>query len=471
MIAPGAFTIRNDASGGEVWHYFMTYDDDSHTSRNPQMNVCDENFTTVQVYSVNGNRVPRIVTSAVVGDQIIIASPDFQTLWGLVGSGVTRAMKADSDDTTVTAIDVPSGICTAWVGSRVAIANGRLIYVSDPVTSDGGSPRTYVGENVMGVPGIVFGLHEGAGGMLVAVTDAGVYGLDSSAASTAQFQAGTADWRLLNHHKVANFGASCVVNGRVYALSERGFLLVDTENDAEVVLNEPMMSIGFSPGRYAMDDFRAARILPGEMGPIIGCDQIGAAVVVDLTQDPPLISWWKTTDFDASAGNYGTSSFGGILQDVDNTQMLVGLHGVYRPCGDFDGGTALSSPTFPTGSLRGVVDSAPKDNLRVAAVQMAASNGGGAVVLSRAAARGVPLTLAPLADDDGITIGVDAWGTTAKRYTASPLTDVRFQFGTSPSPTSDLSFEIGADGGLTRIATSVDVDYSPSAQTRPSNIG
>ncbi len=474
IISPGAFTVRDEATGGQVTHYYLAPLDGSSSKLAPRLFMADENFSTTFSIDINVNRLPRIITHAVVGDQMLITGPDIPSYFALVGGGIVLATSVASDDTTTTALtQFPTGICTSWVGSRAVIGNGRLAFVSDPVTADGGSPRTFVGENVMVLPGIIYGIHETGDGMLVCVTDQGCYGLDASAAAVGLIGEGAADWRLLNHHTVSAYGTSCVVRGRVYALSRRGFMVVDTENDAEVILNEPMMSYAIGAGRYAVEDFRTCRILPGENGPVIAVDALGAVVFTDFTQNPPIVSWWKTADFAASPPSYGQSSLVGIMRDIDNTPLYVGLHGIYRLEGDFDGTQLISSfSTHHTGSLRGRVGNDSTKNARVRQMFTAASIGGGAPK-SYAAFNGVmPTGVVPTtAADTGIVIGTDSWGTATKHYAVTPLSNTRFQFGTASPPTNELGFEVGADSGLARLSTSVGIDFGDSAPERPKNLG
>ena len=132
----GGFSVPNSYTG-EVWHYIF------HSSptgpADLQLRIVDENGTAWQDFSLSSDIVPRVITHAVVEGEIIIASPDFPTLWGLVGSSVTWATKVASDNPSTTAINVPQGICTAW-NNRVVIADGRSLFFSDPVAATGGKP-------------------------------------------------------------------------------------------------------------------------------------------------------------------------------------------------------------------------------------------------------------------------------------------------------------------------------------------
>lgn len=451
-----AFTIKNSING-EVFHYIV--DVNRTGPKGPDLTIYDENFAQLVVYAPLTNRTPRGVSYAIVQDNVVVTSPDFDPMWGIIGSALTPMSVVPSEDTSLTAITVPRSICTSWVGSRVVYAAGRSIFVSDPVTALGGDPRTVVDRNQMNLDGIVYGIHEAGNGMLVAVTDEGVYGLDAAAASVGIIGEGAADWRLLNHHCVSGYDQSCVVRGRVYALTRRGYKLVDTENDDEVILSEPDMTMGVGAGRYALSDFRQARMLSGEDGPIVAVDSLGAFVMTDVATGG-LRSWWKNPQSSVEASAVG------LLYDVDGTQMIVGQTGVFAVGGDFDGAVALSPALSPTiGSLRGRVPTPPVMNPNARHIAYAAAVGDENEIVC--AVRGSLETQAPATDTNGLQFGASSWGQAGLRYTVTPLASATFDF--DDSPTNDVTIEVGAEGCLARLDTALDVDFGESAVIRPQN--
>lgn len=282
----GGFSVLNPYTS-EVWHYL--FDVISATTTSLRLRIVDEDFVTWQEFLLGVNVDPRVITHAVVEGELVITSPDFDTLWGLVGSGITYAKKVASDNPATTAIDVPRGICTSWC-NRVVIANGASLFISDPVSATGGSTRTYVGQNQNQRPAPVFGLHEGAGGQLIVLTSRGVYGLDASAAAVGIVGSNGTDWRLLNHHETYTYQSSAVIRGRCFALSKAGYLLVDIENDKEEALDDLMMPRAYGP-RIASNDYRAARMLAGDEGPYVAYgDALSAHALADGIR-----SWWTTS--------------------------------------------------------------------------------------------------------------------------------------------------------------------------------
>jgi len=220
----GAFSLRNEYVD-EVWTYVAVRDT---STLLVSLLILDENFETFQEFRWGTAAVIRCITHAVVEGQLVIACPDLPTLFGMVGSSVGFALSVPSDNTATTAIDVPRGIVTAFC-NRFVYADGRSLFFSDPIAADGGDGRTIVGANQNQRPGIIYGLHEGAGGMLVCVTSAGVYGLDADAAAVQIVGSNGTAWRLLSHLGAHSFLSSCVHRGRVYVLTPDGYAPGDTE--------------------------------------------------------------------------------------------------------------------------------------------------------------------------------------------------------------------------------------------------
>jgi hypothetical protein len=452
----GGFSVDNEYTG-EVMHY--VFDVASSGRKALRLQLLTEDFTVWQTFSINADTNPRAITFAVIEGQIIIASPDFPTLWGLVGGDIQFATKVSSDNPATTAIEVPRGICTSW-NNRVVIANGRSLYVSDPIAATGGSPRTFVAENQNQRPGVVYGIHEGAGGQLVCVTSQGTYGLDSGYAATQIVGGNGTGWSLLSHHRAVSYQSSCVVKGRVYALSTGGWVPVDTESIDEISLSQPVMcrSIGT---RISLEDYRDASMFAMDSGPVVASGDLNAAHFTDLSGE--ISSWWTSAHSPTSFFMRGT------LREPGGGELLICENGVFRVEGNFDGEIALTSgvATQPKGVLLGVVAGGAKDNRNLRHISIAAEVGGAGSV--RAAYRGVAKAGTPPADPEGITIGTDAWGTSSKVYTATPMAGVRFDF--SRRATRDVAIEAGADGCMARVLPVADAEYSESAPARDQTVG
>lgn len=456
----GGFSLKNPWTL-ETWHYIADVDDDG---RNLIVRILDEDFVEFQAFDTGVDAIPRGFSHAVVEGMLLICSPDMPTLFGIVGSGIGLANKVDSDNPSTTAIAVPRGIVTVWC-NRAVICDGASMFVTDPVAVTGGDLRTFVAQNQNQRPGVVFGVHEGAGGMLVVVTSEGTYGIDSSAVAVQIVGSNNTEWRMLNHAAAFTYDSSCVVRGRVYALTARGYTLVDVENDREELLDEPMYPRRFG-ARIASLDWRTARMLPGDDGPMVAD---GARLSVqDVASPYPLRAWW-TCAVPASWVPRG------ILRDVDGGMMLLAEDGVYAVGGNVDGDAALSSAasTQPTGILCGVIPSTPQQSPVERVVEVAAAVGGLPLGVS-ISVRGDATTLddggVPPVDNRSLVIGSSLWGATVNAnstplvYQPTPLSSVRWH---GDLASDEITVEFGAAYPDTRLSPMLDDEFSQSAPKRP----
>lgn len=450
----GGFSVLNPFTG-EVWSYVFDCTSSVSVNRDLRLRVYDENWTIQQTLGLGLNVDPRVITHAVVEGQIIICSPDFPTLWGLVGSMIILAVKVASDNDSTTAIDVPVGICCSF-GNRAVIADGPSLYFSDPVGSTGGDLRTYVGQNQNQRPAPVFGLHEGAGGALVVLTQRGVYGLDASAGAVGIVGSNGTAWNILSHAESWTFASSAAVNGRVYALCRKGYKLVDTENSDEETLSDPMIPRTYGP-RIASDDWREALMFSGDDGPVVSYG--GNVSMHDLSEQ--VRSWWTR------AASDGLFRVRGVLKTPDGTDLLMSEDGIYEPVGNYDAGTeATPAATQPKGVLLGRVLTPVGENPRARDLRFAASCGGeGNAYVS---VRGDAQTLTIPADNRALIIGTSSWGATGVIYEAAPLAAGRWQ---GALDTHDMGVECAADFAETRLSVALDFGTSESAKKRPGEAG
>lgn len=458
----GGFTIRQ-ASTGEVWHYVFDVDVDD-PPRDLTMRILDEEFVEFQDFAYGLSVRPRGISHAAVFDEVLIGSPDIPTVWQVLGSGARYATKQDSVSGS-TAIDVPRGIWTSW-NNRAVCCTDRVMSVSDPVSVGGGTIRSFIGENQNQRPGAVFGSHEGARGMLVLCTSEGVYALDSAASAVGVVGSNGAAWRKLSDLKSASYDSSCIVDGRVFALTKDGYALADVEDGDEERLTEPYQPRAFGP-RVSMDDYRRAALLPGEHGPICAAETLNAAHFSDLLTG--IASWWRSS--------YAPTDFvvRGILEDADGADLLLCKNGVFRVTGDFDGDAGLTSgvSTQPKAFFFGQIPGAPSQNRLVRHVHVGADVGAGGNLYAAVRGKALPSSsgTAGISDPEGLTIGTDVWGSSTKRHTTSSLQSVRFDFGeAAAAATDDVAVEVGANVCLTRIQPIVEVDYSESAERRPAKV-
>ncbi len=447
-----AFSIRNDFVD-EVWHYIVT----KHASDGIHVLIVDENFDVFQDFKWATDGEPRCVTSAVVEGAMMITSPDLPSLFGMVGSGLGYAV-AVASVSEFTTIAPPVGICTSFC-NRVAVAQGRSIFFSDAVSNEIGDIRTFVGFNQNQRPGIVYGLHEGAGGMLVAVTSEGTYGLDADAAAVQIVGSNGTAWRLLSHISVHSYLSSCVHRGRVYALTRDGWAPADTESTDEMFLADPILPRARGPRVFA-DDFRRCRMFALDEGPAVCSVQLEAIHRSDQSHE--VSSWW----FDQT-DNRG--DLRGSLRDHDGTELLAMSAGIYRIMGDFDGLIAIAAAEDASdevvGTFFSTVDGAANENRLPRKINFAAAVDGAHRIL--VAVRGSEHSATVDPDPMGLTIGVDNFGDDLF-YTSTPIADAEIDFGdiADTPATRDVGIELSAEGCLTRVNLLPDIEQSKSAKTR-----
>src|SRR5690606_4828157 len=224
-----AFSVRV-FNTDEVFHYIV--DVATSGTLDVKVRILDDDFQTYQVFTTYSNEEVKVVTHALVKDQILICSPSFPTLWGTIGGPIRKATKVASDNPNTSALEVPRGIGVEWAG-RPCIARGNSLFIGDPVAITGGSPRTFVAQNQWPFGAPIYGLHVTAGGRLVVCTTAGVFALESSAAAAGQIP--SEDWYTLTQYRQLDQGTKCDSHGRHYGHSERGSRRIAEPRTPEVL--------------------------------------------------------------------------------------------------------------------------------------------------------------------------------------------------------------------------------------------
>ena len=266
---------------------------------------------------------------------------------------------------------------------------------------------------------------------------------------------GTA-WQILNHSESYTFASSCVVNGRVFALSKDGYRLVDVENNDDTMLSDMVAPRQFGP-RLASDDWREANMYAGDAGPVVAFrDAVSMHNISDETR-----SWWKRPDS-------GTAfAVVGVLKTVDGTDLILSADGVYEMAGNFDGDlTATPAATQPKGLVYGRVRTDVGTNPMARDIRAAASLGGEGSV--RVSVRGeTPTAVTPPVDARALVVGTSSWGD-ARIYEPAPMAAIRTQHNLD---THDMTVEVAFDLCETRIADTIDFTGSESATKRPGERG
>lgn len=455
----GGFSVKNSYTG-ETWHYIAT----DEGAGGIHLHIYDEGFVEWQDFTWAETAVTvRAVTCAVVQGQMLICSPDLPTLYAVVGSGVQYAESIASDNPTTTALtSVPRGIVVA-ICNRAVIADGRTLYVSDPIGLDGGDLRTFVGQNVNQRPGVVFGMHEGAGGMLVCVTSEGTYGLDADAFAVQVVGMNGTGWRLLSHITAQSFRSTCSHRGRVFALTRDGYAPADVETFDEEKIADPTMPR--ARGSQIAADFRSCSLFSSNDGPIVACPDAGAFHRSDLQTGT--MSWWADQTDDP--GNLV-----GMLRSPDGDDLLLFGEHVYAVTGDYDGAAGVDGNpealTQPYGTIIGVLRAPAAANMLPRHITHAAAVDGSMqiAVAVRGSEHATTVEHDPFALADG-----DGWSTDGLRWLTVPMAGVRIDFGdrVDTKATRDVGVELSAQGCGVRVNGMAEVELSQSAAFRPQKVG
>ena len=442
-IAAGFSVI--DPVTGNAWFYIVHHADGGSVG-NTKINVYSDDWVLFQEYDTGSDAIPEVVTHAEVLDFITIASPSFPTAFGLVGGGLIRAEKQDSLNSFLTSLDVPAGISTAWAGSRVVIARGSSLFISDPVTATGGDPRTFVAENQVTLEAPIYGLHTTAGGALVACTARGVYALSEQAAASGQVPVG--DWQRLSDHEATRFKTTASVNGRLWGLTRKGIRLIDTEGAQEVALDDPDIDVQDIPTIKHNDYRRATTIMAGPDGPVVSSRRQGAVCMVD--EHTGIRSWWTNSDTAPSLNVVG------VLQHASGETVLLDDEDALRVTGNTDTGEAIADGTDITGYLLGRIPS-PVDGSPVIREVTGSTDGSTLAIYIRGA--GGEVTVAHPYD-----VGTATWA--ADPTTEDP--EMRSARKLFSERTDDFSIVVGTKPQRTRLGTELAVKIAgPGRRGRP----
>lgn len=401
----------------------------------------------IQSIAVNQTSRLRVVTCAVVLDQVIFASPDMATLWGYAGGPLEECVYAESDNQETSAIQtIPRGLVASWM-SRSVIADGRNVYISDVVSLSGGSPRTFVADNVNLQEGFVYGLFVGAGGALVMVTDKGVYAMPEDAAAVGQIVAGTT--QKISNYTVTDYGKCAVApNGRVYGLTEHGFRAVDTDNAPDIALDEPRAPTA-NGERIAFADWREAKMIPTPQGVAIVHPEGNAFYMYHSALG--FGSWWTLPSAYSShkVQSIQLGPWGDPVIYTDKAYFMV--HGNY------DGQDVDQAETDVFGAYIGKVQMASDSNRVLRRMDYSTDSLGDVTII--AADREVTATITSDVPLDGAST---IWGTSAMKSKA--IESRRFHFA---DRTDDLSMELSVEHPLSRMPPSVSAETKGPGRNRP----
>lgn len=439
-VVVGGFSIENPLTY-EVWHYVLQRTTTANDT--VKIYVYDEEWNELIVYDTGADAWPRIVTKCVTNNEIIIASPDFPTVWGLVGSGLVRATKVESDSGQ-SVINVPRGVCVAWA-SRCVIGDGNALYFSDPVVVQGGSPRTFIGANQWPFEATIYDLHVTDSGRLVVCTSKGVWALDAEASTAGQVPAPA--WYQLSDYRSIDYGCTAMIHGRLFGLTRKGYRLIDGSGSEEIAIDDPHVPLKTWP-RVVIGDYRQERMFASEDGPVVAVEGADALHRTDLSSGTR--SWWTMTH----SGE--TGDVRGWLRDRHGEEYVLTTKGAYRIAGNFDGDeTMTENATAVTGGFFGEVPMPPEASFVFNRLVFGSDTAGtlyGAIRgsgNSGAAESSISLSSNAEAERLGHVIGTDDWDDADILWSEQPLRSIDMDFAVS---TDDVTIEIAAERPLSRFA-------------------
>lgn len=311
----------------ETWHLFVL--------ASGSVRVYDDDLTLLFTHVATTANV-RTASFAVQADQIVISSPDFPTIHGVLGSGLERMRVKDSVNPVTTAIAPPAGVCVAWA-NRVVIAQDSFIFISDAQ-----EPRTYVPQNVSRIPtgSPVYGLHVSADGALIAVCATGVWALPEDAPTVGQ--EALQIWSKLNDHVFLDYDTSCVSRGTVWGVTRDGLrqLFPQQGREIDIGVDSSGTETGLDVADEDFDDLREGRLTGGQRGLYLGIRDVTYA----FDMETGFGSWWNR----AASG----LNIVGVLESARGEEMVVTSDGeVLRVIGNVDGDETFSSATSVTASI------------------------------------------------------------------------------------------------------------------------
>lgn len=410
-----------------VFHYIVS-------DQGGNFNIFDENIISIQRKALTGSVPKRVALCyAIVEDEIIVTSPYFPTLWGLLGNGLIQAVKVASVNPNTTAIDIPKGISVGWAG-RAVISDGEALYFSDAL-----APRTFTAENIVVPPGgTVYALHVNSGGALIIVTENGVYALPEDAAASGQLVVGV--FSKLTDYCAIDYETTCVSHGQVYGMTQKGYRRIDIEGSDEVLLDEDNMSRSDSL-RIAFTDYRRARMFSAQSGPIVS---ISARMYVsDLATS--FGCWWVL----------GTElSLTGILFDNTGEEFYLVEQNLYSKSGNNSSEETVSA--FTAGRI---VPEAGQSRVIREIEFVTDAQDTLQIFLNTATKTITPKYAAPQID-------VDTWDTAGLVYREAPLRDYRAQWSVRGN---EIAPEIKLGTWPAILPLSINIDFKGPGKNRPSS--
>lgn len=407
----------------EVYHYLFVQDV---TTRAVTLYMTDDEYNIQFTYSIGVTPRHPVFTYALSKNFIMINSPHMHApLFGVQCGGLIEAVKGTSLNPETTALTIPLGLVTSW-GDRFVIAQGNLVFVSDPpdtLQSDVANDlQTFVKINAIDLPANIYRLVE-TGGALLAVTSDGVYSIPTDALGQGQevrpFIARTSTYG------ASDYRAAALSRGDVAVLTRRGMLHLGTGAEVELADFGRARSLAEPVGASTSGDYRRGTIWPSEDGFWVS---IGGKL---CRVDEKRSIWIYASEPTPLVGMLRSREGGDILMTPDRLLQQWGNV-------DFTGDDVV-------GVAVGGVKSDPSDSLVVRFITTAGDQAGGR---QRASIRGqVRSATTRVPPGAGNVLGTSLWSASST-YLAAQLRSARHAYAVR---TDALDFEVAIDGSRTRI--------------------
>lgn len=429
----GGFSVKSPRTT-EPWHFiFEQANTGAVTAR-----CFTEEFFELWNFSLGAMQKNPVITKAEVLRQIMVNSPSFSApAYGLVGGGWQSAVKKQSsinDDTT--ALDIPPGHIAAF-GDRVCIATGDIASFNDA----GVDPRTFVVENQIPMPGVIYDHFQGPDKGMWFFTSGGAFTMPQDALGQGQeVQGGLFPIPGIDTTRSRN---AAVSGGFVAVLQEDHLLLLPSRERIPLITTGRRRRLSQV---IQVDDLRkSAELFTTPKGFYVGFrGQRGFFGAVNPAQKT--VSWVT-----------GSSSLNlvGVLTSRDGEALPVTSRNVLsffaRGRADYDGAGVA-------GVACGAIPVKESDNPVIRRVTVAADNVNEGIVGAVDGTQEIETT--PVLVDD-VIIGTTNWD--AKALVGRATRSTRLSFDVR---SSDPTFELQVSGADRAVEIGVDVELAGQGRTR-----
>jgi len=410
----------------DVWHYLFEQDT---ATLAVTLRVCTEEFFTVFSMGLGVMEEAPVITWASVNRQVMINSPSFSApLFGVLGGGLMTALKRDSDYEDTTALDIPAGHITTF-GDRMPIAQGSTLFFNDP----GIDPRTYVAENIVALPGVIYDLTRADDGALWIFTSEGVYTLAADALGQGQQVQGF----------LSRVPGLLTSKSRNAVSTQFGVAVLDRD---AVVVGTRRIPVGTYKGRRLLsqavevEDLRQfGELYATPRGVLVGFrGDRNLFLDIDLQDGTVTYCWAESAAFDLVGTLRGRD--GELLHMFSGYVVEQTVTGTI----DYDGDPIAAV-------VAGRLDLGPLDWPIIRRVSVSAANGGANVA---AACSGNQDTANATTVDGDIIIGTSPWAASGTKMAGRTTRSTRTTLNVRAS---EPNAEVRVDGGDRRVIAAVEV--------------